>query len=210
MRVQIPKVRQNSKSEVKYWVKKKNRIPDRGLRIANMVNWYLAYTRVQTVADVGCGPRGGLFQVDRYTKMFGVDPLWDKYLKAGVVECPGDVTKIKASAENYNLPKLANLTVSINALDHSGNIKKSIENMRKNTYPGGFMFVHVHLRTPKEFDDIHTMEITPEMMVGFFSKEEIIAKDVFDRDYLYEQPKKTPRMMIMLCQKRWGGTDENG
>ncbi|GAF99962.1 unnamed protein product, partial [marine sediment metagenome] len=91
-------VKQNVRDEVGFWVKGGKKVKDRGKRIENLFNRYIK-DDFAIVADVGCGPRCGIFERKRFPEMYAVDPLWKKYSKWGVAEKPKGVRIIVDSAE---------------------------------------------------------------------------------------------------------------
>jgi len=195
-------IKQNGKKEAHYWIRNKKKIKDRGDRLSGLISKYVPSEAYNVVADIGCGPRGGIFEVNKYLKMYAVDPLWRKYEKNKVDTANKAVVRVCDTAENFKLSELADLIVSINALDHSGNIYKSIHNIWCNTKDGGIFFLHLHLRTKKELDEIHKMELTESMMGGLLAPFKILKSEVFEHDFLYEKDKATPRMFVALMRKQ--------
>ena len=198
---QIDYIKQNVKKEIKYWVKKGDRVAGRGERLEGLFNKYVPNGDYNIVADVGCGPREGIFERKRFPVMYAVDPLWKEYQKADVDVVNENVIRIRDSAQDFVLPQKADLIVSFNSLDHSGYIYKSVYNIWENLKIGGLFFLHLHLRTKKEFDEIHQMELTESIMQKVLSHFQILRQDVFDRDFLYDADKVTPRMFVGLMKK---------
>ena len=184
------------KDELKYWKKKKGRIKDRGSRLAKLFDEYVSGD-FETVVDVGCGPRCGIFQEKTFPKMVAIDPLWGKYKKNGLAEIPEGVETVTAFADSFDAP--ADLIVSFNSLDHSGSIEKSIGNIMGNLSGGGLFFLHVHMRTSSQLDGIHTMILTEGMLDNLFEGHTILRRFVYDEDILYD--KKAPRTYVALVEK---------
>ena len=186
------------KDELKYWKKKKGRISDRGDRLGSLFDKYIS-GEFKAVADVGCGPRCGLFQARKFETMIAVDPLFDKYKKKGLAEIPEGVNVICAFADTFKLGQHVDLIVSFNSLDHSGDIAKSIANIMDNLKVGGLFLLHVHMRAHKELDDIHTMILTEGMLDNLFLPYTVIKKDIYESDKLYDKP--APRTYVAVVQK---------
>jgi hypothetical protein len=183
------------KSELKYWKNKKGRMLDRGIKIAEMYDQYV-HNEYNCVVDVGCGPRCGLFQKKTFSKMYAVDPLFNKYKKKELVEIPKGVKTICAYADTFRLDEKPDIIVSFNSLDHSGNIAKSIEHIMSLT---DTFLIHVHLRSRKQLDEVHSMVLTEGMIDNIFSKYNVVKKTIYDSDPLYD--KKAPQAYVALVAK---------
>jgi SAM-dependent methyltransferase len=170
------------KSELKYWKKKKGRIVDRSKRMSDLLYEYVD-GGFNIVADVGCGPRCGIFQAQTFKKMYAIDPLFDKYKEKGLAEIPEGVETICAYADSFSFENPVDLIVSFNSLDHSGNFEKSVHNIMKNT---GLFFLHVHLRTKEQLDEVHSMILTEGMIDNVLSRYMVVKKDVLSKDLLYD------------------------
>ena len=186
------------KDELKYWKKKKGRIKDRGSKLSRIFDEYVSGD-FNTVVDVGCGPRCGLFQSRKFETMIAIDPLFDKYKKKGLAEIPEGVNVICSFADTFKLEQPADLIVSFNSLDHSGDIEKSINNIMDNLKTGGLFLLHVHMRTHAQLDDIHTMILTEGMLDNVFDEYSILRRFVYDSDPLYD--KKAPRTYVAVVEK---------
>jgi hypothetical protein len=182
------------KSELKYWKKKKGRILERGAKIAEMYDRH-APGEYRCVADVGCGPRCGLFQGKTFPKMYAIDPLFDKYKKKGLAEIPEGVKTICAYADSFSISERPDIVVSFNSLDHSGNIEKSIIHIMSVT---DTFLLHVHMRDASQLDEVHTMVLTEGMIDNILSRYKSVTKIVYDSDPLYD--KAAPRTYVALVK----------
>jgi len=117
---------------------------------------------VISAVDIGCGPRAGIFYVRKWRKMYAVDPSWSFYEKHRLVKLTAKpILIIEDYAQTYKLPEQVDIAFSINALNHSGDIARSIANIMLSLKPGGLFFLHVNLRTSSH-DAGHPMPLTQD------------------------------------------------
>lgn len=115
-------------------------------------------------ADIGCGPRAGVFFRYGFPKMYAVDPSWTFYQNNRLVRLvTSDINVIEDYAQLFQLPEKADVMFSLNAVNHSGDINKSIHNMMSNLSLNGTLFFHVHLRED-DYDPGHPMILSEEIM----------------------------------------------
>lgn len=168
-------VSQNEDYEVEYWDVRRSMAYER----ARLMYMVLKIPVVVPIAcDVGCGPYGGIFHHCIYPVMYAVDPLWSRYEEEGLVRAAEDIQKIQADAETFRLPVMANLIVSVNALDHSGDIRASFENIFNNLQSNGIFIFHVHMRTKKQLNQGHQMLITEKDIDKLVKKHNVVWKRV--------------------------------
>jgi len=107
------------------------------------------------VLDVGCGPFPNLFAFS-HCERHGLDPLIDLYRKTGY---PLDIWQKQgfyyhsSPAEKMTFPEAYfDAIVSVNAIDHVDNFKRTAEEIRRVLKKGGIirMHVHYHKRTQTE------------------------------------------------------------
>lgn len=173
--------------EIKYWKLHKDDPYDR----ANIMIKMFDPIPYGIVADVGCGPRCGIFHSLSADTMYAVDPLWTEYIGAGLDVVPGGVELICSDAQNFKLPKLADFIVSINALDHSGDLQSSFDNIMLNLKPDGIFHFHVHMRTKKQLNKAHRMLITEEQVDSILNKYKILSKVIDSECRLDNKPYKS-------------------
>jgi len=142
-------------------------------------------------ADIGSGPRCGIFQSYTSDIMYAVDPLWRSYKKENLHNVPSGVETVLGDAEIFSLPRSANLIVSINALDHSGSLAKSVDNIMSNVLPGGLFCLHIHMRTKKQLNKGHKMLITEPEIDDIFSQWEIVDKTIYEKCPIEDKPYKS-------------------
>jgi len=161
--------------ELKYWLAKKGKASGRSARMHN----FLEHATV--CADIGCGPRGGVFDIAKYPKMYGVDPLWPDYERLGLDTANKEIKRITATAATFALPEKADFIVSFNAMDHGGNLRDGVENVMRNLSPDGLFIMHMHLRTKKQLGKLHnifyTVEDVRKCFDSFSLKDRLFEKD---------------------------------
>jgi len=161
--------------ELHYWRVHKG---EKYKRADAMMGMFSNLEKHKIVADVGCGPLCGIFHKLRFEKMFAVDPLWAEYEKNDLVVQPKGVVRIKADAQSFKLDEKSDLIVSFNAMDHSGNLKASIDNIMNNLSPDGRFCFHVHMRTKKQLNEGHQMLITEKLIDEILDKYIVVNKEV--------------------------------
>ena len=161
--------------ELHYWRVHKG---EKYKRVDAMMGMFSNLEKHKIVADVGCGPLCGIFHKLRFEKMFAVDPLWAEYEKNDLVVQPKGVVRIKADAQSFKLDEKSDLIVSFNAMDHSGNLKASIDNIMNNLSPDGRFCFHVHMRTKKQLNEGHQMLITEKLIDEILDKYIVVNKEV--------------------------------
>ena len=131
----------------------------------------------EVCADVGCGPFCGIFAVRLWKTMYAIDPLWHAYESSNLIICPNESIKfIEDYAQMFSLPEKADVIFSINALNHSGDLEKSIENIMSNLNPGGLFFLHLNHRLSRELNSKHPMEVSEESIENILKKYNVVEK----------------------------------
>jgi len=144
-----------------------------------------------SAVDVGCGPRGGVFRAVSFGEMYGVDPLWSSYLANGLDKAPCQVERVDADAQSFTLPEKVDFAFSFNALDHSGDIEASINNILSWVKPGGRFLFHVHMRTPEQLNAGHKMVLSEEILDGILSGRRVERREILDKCPFSEKPYKS-------------------
>lgn len=185
-------IEQNKEFELQYWLKKDKAV---------VLNTYKKFFEIvskelfkdcKRVADIGCGAYGGIFNEITFYRMYGIDPLWDKYRENGILPENNNIAKIQASSMDFTkhafypdkfttdsilfkidkteegisfiLESLLDCIFSINALDHSGDFQVSVKNIYNALGKGGLFALHIQLRKEKDFDEGHKMAIDIDMI----------------------------------------------
>lgn len=165
------------KYELKYWRVHKDKPYSRAEKMMELFDWP---DSCNSAADIGSGPRGGIFHVYKVPIMYAVDPLWKSYKQNKLDKIPKGVITLTAAAEHFTLPKPVDLAISINALDHSGSLEDSIHNIMRNVRKRGRFFFHVHMRTKKQLNKGHRMLVTESEIDDIFSSYTQITKHIYD------------------------------
>ena len=205
-------IEQNKEFELQYWLKKDKAV---------VLNTYKRFFEIvpkelfkdcKRVADIGCGAYGGIFNEITFYRMYGIDPLWDKYRENGILPENNNIAKIQASSMDFTKHafypdkfttdsilfkidktevrfileslKVLDCIFSINALDHSGDIRVSIENIYNALSEGGLFAFHVQLRTVEQFDAGHRIAL---------SEDDILNTKVSDmKELFYKKYERCP------------------
>lgn len=158
---------QNKKKEVLYWRSAlgQDRLAETKRRYTTTLGLFPAeYTgEGERVADVGCGPLGGVFCVRTWPFMVAVDPLWPDYDRSFGTLVPPGVVRITGPATE--LPNEGfDLVWAINSLDHSGNLEASIRHLSSCLRVGGRLLLHVHMRTKEQCNKAHPVPVTERQL----------------------------------------------
>lgn len=164
--------------ELKYWNAHKH---EKNTRAPIMKSLFIDENVEGTVAaDIGCGPRCGVFNELNFSVMYAVDPLWPEYKRDKIIrEVPG-VTLLTNTAESFTLSEKADVIFSFNALDHSGSLEKSFHNIMSNLSEDGKFYFHIHLRTKPQLNFGHRMLITEKDIDNILKPYTILSKKVLD------------------------------
>ena len=141
------------------------------------INLFKVPHEADICADVGCGPFCGIFSARQWKTMYAVDPAWHIYESSDLVMCPSENIKfIEDYAQTFKLPEKADIIFSINTLNHSGDIKKSIENIMCNLKIGGLFFLHINHRSPREINSKHPILVSKEIVENILRNYNVIEK----------------------------------
>lgn len=186
--------KQNKEFELKYWLNKDKQIVLNTYKKFFEIVPKELFKGCRRVADIGCGAYGGIFNEMTFPVMYGIDPLWDKYKENGLLPENDNIIKIQASSMDFTkhafcpdkltidsiyikdetnvginfllAPPFLDCIFSINAIDHSGNIRISIENIYNALCKGGLFAFHVQLRTVEQFDDGHRIALSEDNILN--------------------------------------------
>lgn len=109
---------------------------------------YLAawgYEDVDSVLEIGTGPLGGFLPIIQAKRKAGIDPLYEGYESAGLLErC--DAEYICARFEEFETDERFDAVLSADGLDHGEMGFAVIPKIRRLLKPGGAFYMHVHIR----------------------------------------------------------------
>jgi len=163
-------------------------------RILDIYNLFQFPTSADVVADIGCGAHAGIFSKFRYPTMYAVDPGWKAYKKRGMAHMPEGVTDIQSMAHDLVLPKKCDFIITVNAIDHSGNIKKNLVTAMDNIKDGGDLYLHTHMRVKRQLDNLHRMELTEDILDKALSDYTFVRRDIYKTDPLFSPAKQKARL----------------
>ncbi len=123
-------------------------------------------TSEMEVADIGCGPFGGVSTLIPAKIVWRIDPLMDEYKKHYPVQ-----NGIAEKAEDINITS-ADLIIVTNALDHFEDPQLFMERLVKFMKPGAF-FAHVHAinNAYSHPHEAHAHNVNPEMFEQYLGKD---------------------------------------
>lgn len=173
-------------------------------RIAEIYKLFKFPTTAEVVADVGCGARAGIFSQFQYPTMYAVDPGWNDYIESKVHCVPDKVLKIVSMSHALQLPQKCDFIITVNAIDHSGEIKENLRQVMSNLKVGGSLYLHTHMRLPNQLDELHRMILTEEIIDDALSQHKFLFKKVYKTDPLFppaKQKVKTRPTYVAVVKK---------
>ena len=154
------------------------------------------------VADIGSGPWCGIFFLKQWPVMYSVDPAHDVYKEKKLTRDIEGVTRIQGLAEQFVLPQKSDIIWCINALNHGGCLKQSLQNIMNNLNDGGLLLLHLHLRTEEQCDSGHPMPVLESELDAFFKDFEIMNKNVLPDPLKPNRPKPGRRTYLATIKKK--------
>lgn len=157
------------KSEIASWLcdneEEKDRKAEREFirypRLIKEMGINLIDTKNKVCLDIGCGPRGVLYNIESNYKV-GLDPLIDDY--AEHFDMSFLDKKIKAVGEK--IPETNNsfdLVTAVNSLDHCKHPREVIEEIKRVLVPSGYLAVHFCINLAQNHPHpSHRLNISPE------------------------------------------------
>lgn len=148
--------------ELEYWRKT-------GMKLGGGKNLrYLEYFRApkeyneQTVADIGCGPFGGVLPFLKACRRIAVEPLYEKYREQGFWKAETEIEVCSSFAEEMSL-KTSSVDVifACNSLDHGESILDALQEVSRVLTEKGRFFLHIHCRSPKQLNEGHRQSFGP-------------------------------------------------
>jgi len=134
--------------ELKYW-KKTGLKKGAGIYERYVDAFAVKHHEFDRVADVGCGPFGGVLPLLNAKEKHGFDILADEYKS---------LTGVQLIKYNLDAPPLQagyDGVFCLNALDHCSNPKDGLKHLQMFLVLGGELFLHVHLRTKEQLNKAH-------------------------------------------------------
>lgn len=165
--------------ELTYWNAHKNEENIRSSIMKKLFGDEIIEARV--AVDIGCGPHCGIFNELYLPVMYAVDPLWQEYVDNGLDRMVDGVKCIISSAEEFKLEQKADIIFSFNALDHSGSLEDSFNNIMNNLKEEGKFYFHIHLRTKEQLNMGHRMIVLENDIDTILKPYNIINKKILDK-----------------------------
>lgn len=137
-------------------------------------------TSEMTVADIGCGPFGGVSSILKCRSVDRIDPLMDEYAKQypqhnGIAKKAED---IEDEFDRYNL------IIITNALDHFENPRKVLDDIAHYTIAGTYVaMLHAIDNAYSHPHAAHEHNVNPEMIHQAFDSD---FEFVWELDYTHD------------------------
>jgi SAM-dependent methyltransferase len=152
-------------------------------RVNRMLDMFEVPKGIRAVADIGCGPWGGVFFARKWPRMYAVDPSWTMYEQAGLVRLSSKIVKVVEDyAQTFILPEFVEVAFSVNAVNHSGDLQLSIANTLKNLEPDGLFFLHVNLRSPDNIEPGHPMPLDENDVQQMLQNFDVLSYEISPGD----------------------------
>ena len=178
--------------ELKYWNKNGIRVGtdiyDRYAKAFNMDKYNF---EEKLVADIGCGPFGGVFYNSMKDNIFPIDILADEYNDMNLCSkkiIMGDLHKGLPFEDNY-----FDYVICTNAIDHIPEVLSGFNEIFRVLNHGGIAFIHVHLRREDQLSKAHIHALDLDKVKCMCKKFEAISvieevdwvNDISDRQTAY-------------------------
>ncbi|KKK57816.1 hypothetical protein LCGC14_3050690, partial [marine sediment metagenome] len=146
------------------------------------------------VADIGCGPFGGVFYNNMDSNIIPIDILADDYNEMG--HCGkkiimGDLYKGLLFEENY-----FDYVICTNAIDHIPNVQDGFNEIFRILNFGGVAFIHVHLRNNNQLSKGHIHQLDLDKVKNMISMFDDISVEE-DADWVNDEAGRRAAYLIL-------------
>ena len=174
---------------LKYWLKnkkkwffKRNKLMVKKLGIAEFKN-------ISNVIDIGCGAYGGIFSAIKFSKMIGIDPLWDLYKE--YIDLPKDILKVIGTFEKFNYTEKVDLIVCVDSINYCDNLVFAARQIISHLDVNGYFVLHLNLRNKKQLNKNHKYLYTEDNIINAFNKLYCLRFNIFTSDPINKKKYKT-------------------
>ena len=96
------------------------------------------------ICEIGCGPFGIIYFINKAKKKYGVDPLINFYKEIGILKPKDDVILINTAGESVEQieDKTIDIVICYNVLDHVLNPKKVLSEINRILNNRGILYFH--------------------------------------------------------------------
>jgi cyclopropane fatty-acyl-phospholipid synthase-like methyltransferase len=142
------------------------------------------FAGAQSVLEIGTGPWGGCLPFVEAECKAGIDPLYDEYARAGLLDMHPAIWRCLQPIEMIEFRAEFDAVLSMNALDHGESDFGSIARVPQLLYKGGRFYLHVHLRRPDQLNVGHDHPLYLEDLDAATAAAGLreIKKDVYEVD----------------------------
>jgi len=150
----------------------------------------------KVLIDVGSGPQGILHSLKAKEKI-AIDPLMKSFRDLGYGIEENNVKACAVSGEHLSdLLITADVIFCLNALDHTQNPQKVLDEVYSVLNKGGYFLLQTDIRMPEECDSLHKLHITEAWLHNALHKFKIEAYQIISH-----QAENTIMQFVALCKK---------
>lgn len=180
-------------TEISYWQKKALDVEDLyRYEISRHHEYYKFFNQLVLIksggkiADVGCGPIGGILDLIEAEEKWAIEPIYSKYVKKNIWMPKSSLIIRETTCEEMNkVPNNYFDTIfTMNAIDHGNDILQCFKKVYAALKKGGYFYLHVHCRKPEELNLLHKQAFNEEQLLEMLKKTgfKIIAHKVYKHD----------------------------
>lgn len=152
-------------------------------------------TSKMVVADIGCGPLGGVSSVINAKRIVRIDPLGNDYAR---YYPQTNMISMKAEDLKEKLGEY-DLIIITNALDHFENPEQFLNHLNTYVKYGGY-FAHIHAinNAYTHKHEAHSYNVNPELFKTYLQDFEIVWEQDFMNDGLTYSWRKQPAFSSLM------------
>jgi ubiquinone/menaquinone biosynthesis C-methylase UbiE len=185
------------KIEVKYWtetgIKKGTVIYDKYWESFDMDEYDFSGKKI---LEVGCGPFGGVFYSHPEFDVSLVDFCSKEYNEMGYSK-----REIEYGNLSHQLPfgnNIFDYAICTNTIDHTLDVKKSLNELFRVLKMNGMLFLHVHLRTREELSNGHIHVLSSEIMKQYVREIGFVDREWEQKEDWVNEDERRPSLFLVL------------
>jgi len=149
----------------------------------------------KSIADIGCGPFGGVFCNHPEVKAIPIDILAEDYNKlkyASEEIVYGDLSKTLPFEDNS-----FDYVICTNTIDHIPYMQNGFDEILRILKVGGTAFIHVHMRTEEQLNKAHIHAVTKDEVLNKYASSFSTMKYIIDTDWVNDREDRNAIYMVL-------------